>query len=344
MIYFFYLVTLIFLLVLERNDKPRRKLYRIIIPVLYTLFIGLRGNNVGVDSLTYYDHYYTYGKWGCDFIEPGFDWLTRILYAQGYEANALFVAMAAISLLFLYLALDRLDRDYSISAFCVYLLTFAFFVNGMRQGVACAVFLYAYKFIQEKKLIPYILLIVFASLFHASALILIPLYFILGYSLPSAWYVVIYILSFAGLFVDLSTYIPEVGFWGRDYSRYAENVKIEQASWTGFMVSSALNVGVFYLMFSNRMFSKLPVLSNLVFAAFVFKNLGFNMPIVSRVTIYFSWFIFLLYPLLLQKNRRYLFRSRELTVLFLIIINGAIWINGILSTTHKLLPYTFFWE
>ena len=82
-----------------------------------------------MDSNTYYDHYYTYGKWGCDFIEPGFDWLNRVLYAQGYEANSLFVAMAAISLLFLYLALDRLDRNYSISAFCVYLLTFTFFVN-----------------------------------------------------------------------------------------------------------------------------------------------------------------------------------------------------------------------
>lgn len=344
MIYFFYLLILVFLLILERNDRPHRKLYRIIIPLLYILIVGLRGNNVGVDSFTYYEHYYTYGKFGCDFIEPGFDWLNRILYAQGYEANSLFIAIAAITVLFFYLALNRLDRAYSISAFCIYLMTFTVLVNIMRQGVACAVFLYAYKFIQEKKLIPYILLIVFASLFHASALILIPLYFILGYSLPSTWYVVIYILSFAGLFVDLSTYIPEVGFWGRDYSRYAENVKIEQASRIGFMVSTVLNVGIFYLMFSNRMFKKLPLLSNLVFAAFILKNLGFSFPIMGRITIYFSMFVFLLYPILLQKSQRYLFRSRELTVLFLIIINGAIWINGILSTTHKLLPYTFFWE
>ena len=344
MIYFFYLVVLVFLLILERNDKSHRKLYRIIIPLLYVFLVGLRGNNVGVDSNTYYDHYYTYGKWGCDFIEPGFDWLNRILYAQGYEANSLFIAIAAISLLFFYLALNHLDREYSISAFCVYLLTFAFLVNGMRQGVACAIFLYAYKFIPERKLIPYALLIIFASLFHASALMLIPLYFILTYSLPSIWYIVLYILSFVGLFIDLSAYLPEIGFWSRDYSGYVENIKIEQASWTGFIVSTSLNIGIFYLMLSNRMFKKLPVLSNLVFAAFIFKNLGFNMPIMSRITIYFSWFVFLLYPILLQKNQRYLFRSRDLTFLFLLTINGAIWINSILTPTHKLLPYTFFWE
>ena len=214
----------------------------------------------------------------------------------------------------------------------------------MRQGVACAVFLYAYKFIQEKKPIPYILLIAFAGLFHASALILLPLYFVLRYALPSLWYIVLYILSFAGLFIDLSVYIPEIGFGVRDYSGYVENMKFAQASWTGFIVSTLLNIGILYLMFSNQMFKKLPVLSNLVFAAFLFKNLGFSMPIMSRITIYFSWFVFLLYPILLQKNQRYLFRSRELTFGFLITINGAIWINAIFSPANKLLPYTFFWE
>lgn len=344
MIYFFHLLILVSLLILERNDRPRRKLYRTIILLLYILIVGLRGTNVGVDSFTYYEHYYTYGKWGCDFIEPGFDWLNRILYAQGYEANSLFITMAAITVLFFYLALNRLDKEYSISAFCVYLLTFAFLVNGMRQGVACAVFLYAYKFIQEKKPIPYILLIAFAGLFHASALILLPLYFVLRYALPSLWYIVLYILSFAGLFIDLSVYIPEIGFGVRDYSGYVENMKFAQASWTGFIVSTLLNIGILYLMFSNQMFKKLPVLSNLVFAAFLFKNLGFSMPIMSRITIYFSWFVFLLYPILLQKNQRYLFRSRELTFGFLITINGAIWINAIFSPANKLLPYTFFWE
>ena len=252
MIYFFHLLILVSLLILERNDRPRRKLYRTIIPLLYILIVGLRGTNVGVDSFTYYEHYYTYGKWGCDFIEPGFDWLNRILYAQGYEANSLFITMAAITVLFFYLALNRLDKEYSISAFCVYLLTFAFLVNGMRQGVACAVFLYAYKFIQEKKPIPYILLIAFAGLFHASALILLPLYFVLRYALPSLWYIVLYILSFAGLFIDLSVYIPEIGFGVRDYSGYVENIKFAQASWTGFIISTLLNIGILYLMFSNR--------------------------------------------------------------------------------------------
>lgn len=344
MIYFFYLVVLVFLLILERNDKSHRKLYRIIIPLLYVFLIGLRGNNVGVDSNTYYDHYYTYGKWGCDFIEPGFDWLNRVLYAQGYEANSLFVAMAAISLLFLYLALDRLDRNYSISAFCVYLLTFTFFVNGMRQGVVCAIFFYAYKFIEEEKFIRYVSLLLFASLFHASSFLLIPLYFLKNHALPSFWYVVIYILSFGGLFLDLSAYMPQIDLGMRDYSSYVEEVNTEHASYLGFGVVSLLELLVFTLMLRNKIFKSMPLLANLVFLGFIFRNLGFNLPIVGRITIFFSWFVYLMYPIILAPDKIPMFRSRQFTCILLLVINGALWCNGILSPANKLLPYKFYWE
>lgn len=345
MIYIGYLLILLLLLLGERFSSRNSWVYRIIIPILYVLLIGLRGPSIGVDTPTYYEHYYVFGQWGADFIEPGFDWLNRYLYAQGYGAEVFFTAIAAITVFFIFLTLNRLDkREYTISALCLYFFTFTFLVNGMRQGVACAVFLYAYKFIEDRKPIYYLLLIGFAALFHFSALLLLPLYFLGRYHLPTTWYIAIYILSFVGVFMDISAYIPQINIGIIDYSDYIENLKLEQASYVGFIVTTILNILILLLMVKNGTFKTVPLLSNLIFLSFILKNIGFNIPIVGRVTIYFSWFVYLLYPIILSSDKRPLFRSHFLTVLLILAFNVAIESNAILSPANKILPYRFFWE
>ena len=87
-----------------------------------------------------------------------------------------------------------------------------------------------------------------------------------------------------------------------------------------------------------------PLLFNLVFLSFILKNIGFNIPIVGRITIYFTWFLYLVYPLILGVSKFPLFRSRFVTYCLILVINAAIWLNGILSPANKLLPYKFYWE
>lgn len=333
------------LIFLERTNKNISKLCRILIPVLYALLIGMRGQNVGVDTHTYYEHYYVFGQWGCDFVEVGFDWINRFCYSMGWGANSLFLVMAIITCIFFYFSLNRLkSRDYSVAAFFVYLFTFTFLVNGMRQGVAVSIFLYAYWLMVERRWVWYVLCILFASLFHASVLLLLPIYLLNQYHLPNKLYTIIYLLSFLGVFINLSPYLPKIELGNRDYSNYAEDVKIVTASSLGFLITTSLNVIVFYLMQSNKLFEKIPLLANLVFVAFCLKNLAFNIPIIGRVTIYFSWFIFLLYPYLFSACRTYLFQSRRMTFLFILMINVSVWLNSLFSSTNKLLPYLFYWE
>ena len=199
MIYFVYIFILSILLVLER-DRNLSPQCRVLIPIFYTFFIGLRGKGIGVDTHTYYDHYYIYGKWGCDFVEPGFDWINRLCFYLEWEANSLFLIMAGITCLFLYLSLNKLGRrNYTIAAFFIYLFTFTFLVNGMRQGVAIAIFLYSYWFVVERKWVWYVVSILFASLFHASAFLLLPIYLLNQYHLPKKLYTIIYLLSFLGV-------------------------------------------------------------------------------------------------------------------------------------------------
>lgn len=344
MIYFIFLFIILLSLQIEREDGCRTTIYRIPIAVLYILLIGLRGKYIGVDTPTYYKHFYTYGQWGCKFVEPGFDYINQVLYHMGLGANSLFLVMSILQVSFLYLAIkDMPFKQYSICAICFYTLTFSFLVNGIRQGVPLAIFVYCYKFIKEGKIVPYVVLLSLGSFIHATSLLLIPLYFTRYLNVSTKWTIIIYMLSFLAVFIDISNYIPSFQLGNREYGQFSDGVKIKAASYVGFIISTALNILVYILMIKNETFKKYPVLCFLVLCAFVLKNLGYNLPIISRLTIYFQWFIFLLYPILLA-DEKYLFRSKQITLLLLIGINVAIWINGLLSPSNHIMPYTFCWE
>jgi hypothetical protein len=55
---------------------------------------------------------------------------------------------------------------------------FAFNLSGIRQSIAMAICLFSYKYIQERKLFKFLLIIFFAGLFHKSSIFFIPAWFI----------------------------------------------------------------------------------------------------------------------------------------------------------------------
>lgn len=344
-IYLFYLIILICLLYCEKYSN-RKVIYRTIIPILFALFVGLRGENVGVDTENYYEHFYKYGAYGCFFVEKGFDWINRWLYANNYSASTFLLVLASISVCFIALSIRKKQgNEYTISAFCLYLLTFSYLINGVRQGIAASILLFSVEFIQKRKLLPFVALLLLGSLFHVSVLLLAPLYFICHYNLKDSIYVIIYVLSFAGLFVDFSQYIPSIVFLGRDYSRYVDNIRIEPASSLGYIVTTTLYVLVLILMLKNEMFRKHPVISNLTFIYFVLRNLSFSLPIViGRLAGYFPWFMFFVYSVMINKKMKGLFGDYYITVVVLLAIHLVLWLHSLISPDNMQIPYTFYWE
>lgn len=55
---------------------------------------------------------------------------------------------------------------------------FNFWVQGLRQAIAIGICLFALDKAQERKLIPFLLLVLLASFYHASAIAFVPVYFI----------------------------------------------------------------------------------------------------------------------------------------------------------------------
>lgn len=353
MIYIVYLIILLLFLSFERQFKNGNNILRVIIPLMYILLIGLRGSNVGVDTETYYRHYYTFGQWGCDFVEVGFDWLNRFCYHRGWSQAPFFCICTGISIIPICFAIQKtLSRaEYSLFMLLFCTLTYVSFCNGMRQGIATGIF-FALIVMAETteireiyRIILYIIGGLIASLFHASVLLVLPLYFMKYLKWSNKTYVLLYLFSFIFIFVNLSSYIPSIQLGNRDYGHFLGSAVVNsKASTLGFIVSTIRNILVIIILCESNSFKRFPLVANLVFVFLIISNIGYNIPLASRINMYFSFFIiYLIAKLFIEDNKaQHSKLNLYFTALFLIL--AVILIHGILSPANRMLPYTFTWE
>ena len=151
------------------------------------LFQGFRAFTVGTDLASYLPGYLAIGKSGFSQLdyqnyEVGYVVLNKILYRLGLDTRGFLIAVAAIVQIPIFYTMGRYSKKPLLSilwyfAFGNFLMTF----SGLRQSIAMSLCFAAYYFIRERKLIFFCLAILFASLFHFSALfclLLYPVYFV----------------------------------------------------------------------------------------------------------------------------------------------------------------------
>lgn len=157
-----------------------------ILPLIY--WCATRSINIG-DTGAYYDNF---NKAPSSFSDiPTYATMRskdRWFYVLGAvikstltnDVTVYFGILATIQLLCLGLIYRKYSRDYWISIFLFVASTdyVAWMFNGIRQFFAVAISFTALPFILKKKYIPAILIILLSSRFHQSALLMIPVIFI----------------------------------------------------------------------------------------------------------------------------------------------------------------------
>ena len=348
MIYFAYLLIQMVLCYFGSLRLHKESvIFRVLACSIFVLLVGLRSPRVGVDSHTYYNHFYVYGNYGCHYVEQGFDLVTRLIFHLGFDYSAFYLVCILLPAIPIFFALEKCEY-YFVSALLFYVLSFTMCVNGIRQVVVCGIFLFAYRYITSKSLVKYFALILIGWTFHASALILLPLYFVLRYSPSHKVYLDIYAFSFIFMVVPFDSIIahvmPYLNFGSRNYAELHSDVGTQAASLLGFSYATVIRGLLFFLMLKTESFKKNTVLSNLVFLSVIVPNFGFSVPLMSRISMYFSWFGYLLLPVLVVdycnglKNK---FVQLSLVFVGLYFVGFC---NSCFSKANRVYPYTFYWE
>jgi len=194
--------------ILKSGNNERRKNYIILITILLILQSGLRNWAVGSDTYQYYYMFeeVSYDSWKnilYNFFhnigkDPFYDVFQKFfqVFTDNYQLYLIFVACIFMPALGHFIYKNTEKVSHVTLAYIIYMgYYYGFFsITGIRQTIATAFLLYSFEFLKNRKFIPFILLVILASLFHISALVFIPLYFIANIKKPK----LILWLSFIG--------------------------------------------------------------------------------------------------------------------------------------------------
>lgn len=192
--------------------------------------------------------------------------------------------------------------------------------NQIRQGLAAAIFLNSIKYIYEKKLGKYILLILLASLCHYSAVILFPIYFIVNRRYNIIFYVLLPILGYAigkiQILTDILLLVAEriggpFAYKAEKYVQISKTLAIQyEMNRINLINSFSLSQLIFCFLFlylvkprEKLHFIFLNILSLSIFSWFAFSPL----PVLSfRLGVYFQLAVAFVIPYIVkQLKERY---------------------------------------
>jgi len=223
-------------------------------------------------------------------MEKGYVLLNRYIQLFTNDFRALFIIVALIVSVILGVILYKYCKNPSLGLLTFYLLGFYFnSMNFVRAMLAALIILFAYKYIKDKQFLRFTAIILLASTFHLSALLMIPFYFILNIKFN---YITLGIFSFfGGLIFLFSTDILEL------VTKYVYTIYSPETSFQIFKgIPIAYSLFIFIILLCSVLLKKDieqksgwgTILIWTIFFDFYFGFIGFKHSILSRFALYFG--------------------------------------------------------
>ena len=177
---YFLLVFVILILQFELSEKNTTNIRFYIGIVILFVFAAFRGNgdgdyfaylSYGSDIQTLQDVLYTHKN-----MEIGYRIIAFGVNYMNLPNQAIIMAMNLISIACICIFVKRYSVDRCFSLLLFFPLYFQFDMHAARTAVAISISSLAFRYALERKPIKFIITILFASMFHASAIIVLPLY------------------------------------------------------------------------------------------------------------------------------------------------------------------------
>lgn len=322
-----------------KNEKEKR-IFEISVLLLLCIISGTRYNLGGTDYFVYKKAYSVvpmirdfnfaniqnvYGTFG---MEKGYLFLNSLVKTMGLNFYGFTLLHSVIFYSCMYIGLKRYTKNFNY--FLVVFLYKMFFYDtfiSMRQSISMAIFFIAVQFIEKRKPIKYFALCILAFLFHNSAIILFPLYFINRIKISKKAFkiiniigIIFLVLNITGIFVFNPSGIVNKIFNGNQNAMekaegyFDTNEKISIIHTLEYYLI-AIIIYFNYDSIQNKNEHSNLILNMFVILMFIFTVMrGFV--IITRIKDYFLW----TYPIILY----YLIENRKVKEKYLIAILSCI--------------------
>lgn len=274
------------------GNKNGKRLYCFLSGISLALVSSLRFM-VGTDYYRYWESFLqTYFLNWEDFsdqrLEKGYLSISRLLSSFTLGYNILFVAFAVLFSTGITYFIYRYSANVSVSF--VAFISFGFLYNSMcflRQYTALIILLLAFKYIEQRRFFRFVIVVLLASTFHISALIMLPFYFIL--SIPMNKVTLPIELAFCAIAFLKSEMILKMvtKLFYKDYK--LTSMEIIHGTSPGPCIAFLLFLFICLMFYNPLVKQRLynTFLINLLYWGTFFELIGMKHAIVSRVALLF---------------------------------------------------------
>lgn len=262
----FYILLQIVLLsfVLYSFNQKASKKVAAFYAVIFLLVVSVIRYGIGIDFFSYQDYYEEISNGGYIKVEYGFIILSELSNFLGLGFQGVVAGYSILTILLLTFFYSRFSNNFLLTIYIFTMLPILYLssFNVIRQFLTVAIFAYSINYILEKKLFIYILSILFAAFFvHKSALLMLPMYFILTRNLNGINYSIIIFLYMVSLqFIDFI--VLKLGFSGIYLNGEYKNTGVN------YLVFVYLLVFIYIFILKNKLINHRP--ENVVFINMTF--------------------------------------------------------------------------
>lgn len=322
------------------DKKKVRKALISLVSLQLILILSLRHYSVGVDIEGYlsFFRWATLGLTSEHRFEIGYKLYNKLV--SFFTSNEqVFLAITAIVSL---APIGRFIYKHSkmpFLSFTLYIVFnyFSFIFSGLRQGIAYAIVFISYDYIRQRKLLKFLIAVVLAGLFHKSALIFLPAYFLYKIKISK-----IKLIRF--IIVDIVLFIFRrqiMQFFIDNFYQDFYIIETSAYTWMTFCTTILLFGSFFYKkVASNSKGSEgLYMLLFVGVSLMMFATVGTN---VMRMANYYYMFVIIFIPevfSVLKKEKSLVLIGYALTIGLILI-----YFKFLNDNTHHIVPYKFFWQ
>ncbi|MBR2724967.1 MAG: EpsG family protein [Ruminococcus sp.] len=311
----------------KSNKKNLTTYYVFVFLCVATLAVvsGLR-YYVGTDFGGYYRGY---PKWEMSFgerwrtwNEPGLSTIAKLLYPISQDGAAFILVIACLTVSLFVFTIAKNTDTFFFSTVIFICLSWVGCFNGVRQFLAAAILFAGHRLIFDRKFLKFCIVVFIAASFHITALIMLPMYFLITKVLDLKKIVFILVAGIATIYSY--DFLFEILGVLKDSEAGSANTTYAQNSIhpLRILIAFAPIALYFFLLFQEKGFTG----TENFYIGFIFVQaatiLGTsNSAYLNRVHIYFTPFVCIGLSLLVQKfpkNQQFILKAFIL-VLYLIV-------------------------
>jgi len=347
--FFLYIVEKKYKKINEKNSRIKIIIFSLLGIMIPILIAGLR-YNVGTDFETYMKMFNAWKEY--DITQIFTNMRTEVLFGMIIKISGifnnyriLFFISSLITVLMVYLSILYNKEKISIAlAFLLYLLLyFPSSLNVVRQAIAVAIVLYSYRYVIQKNILKFAIAIIIASMFHTTAILLLPFYFIFNFEkrennlknllkIIYLFFLILIVLNYNSILKILTGYSA--------FQKYQNYGYIENFGGNKMIIVDTIILAIILLyrkpLEKYDKNTKLYIFMMIV--GYILELTGFISPYIKRIAVYFnicSIYVLSMFPKI-AKNKK----EKNIIVFFIIIYAILLFFISIyLLKQGNIIPY-----